>query len=163
MNPACAVSEKENGLERPREIDEFSESSSRLTIDVDHDAASRRRARLHTMRNAAEMISHLPIFRTRLCLNSGALLDILTVHLRSAATDVGADRRSGYCAAGGGHVPAASAADLVAQHSADHCSGNRTRYVGRIAAVFDDLLTLDPTALLGRADHSAHGAHRHFV
>jgi hypothetical protein len=158
-----AVSAKKTASKGRVKIDEFSESSSRFTIDVDHDAASRRRARLHAMRNAAEMISDLPIFRTRLCLNGGALLHVLAVHLCSAATDVGADRRSRYSAAGGGDVPAPSAADLVAKHSADYCSGNRTRYVGRIAAVFDDLLALDPTALLGRADHSAHGAHRHFV
>ena len=153
-----AVSAKKTASKGRVKIDEFSESSSRFTIDVDHDAASRRRARLHAMRNAAEMISDLPIFRTRLCLNGGALLHVLRVHsaAAAAATRIGADCGPRDRAAGGGDVPAPSAADLVAKHSADYCSGNRTRYVGRIAAVFDDLLALDPATLLGRADDRTH-------
>ena len=58
---------------------------------------------------------------------------------------------------------AASTADLVPEHAPNHGPGNRTRYVGRIAAIFHDLLALDPTALLGCTDHCANRRNRHFV
>jgi len=119
---------------------------------------------LHMMQNATKMISDLPIFRTRVRLDGGAALNILAVHLRSAAaTDVCADRRPGHSAARSGHIPAASTADLVPEHAPNHGPGNRTRYVGRIAAIFHDLLALDPTALLGCTDHCANRRDRHFV
>ena len=97
-------------------------------------------------------------------LDGRAALNILAVHLRPAATtNIGADRRPCYCAASSRYIPAASAADLVAQHAANHCSGDRSRYVGGIVTIFDDLLSLDPAALLGRTDHCAHRTDGHFV
>ena len=96
-------------------------------------------------------------------LHSGAALNVLAVDLRAAATDIGADCRPSYCTAGSGHIPAAPAADLVPEHAANHCAGNRTGYIGRIAAIFDDLLALDPAALLGGTDDCAHRRDRHFV
>ena len=115
------------------------------------------------MQDAAEMISDVPILRTRVRLHSGAALNVLAVDLRAAATDIGADCRPSYCTAGSGHIPAASTADLVPEHAPNHGPGNRTRYVGRIAAIFHDLLALDPTALLGCTDHCANRRDRHFV
>ena len=96
-------------------------------------------------------------------LDGGAALNILAVHLRSAAADICADRCPGYRAAGSGHVPAASAADLMPEHAANHGPGNRTRYIGGIAAILDDLLALNPATLLGRTDHCADRRDRHFV
>jgi len=162
--PSHAPSQKESGLARPRDFRRIQRKlSARFAVDVDHDAASRRRARLHVMQNAAEMIGDLPIFRARLRLDGRAALNILAVHLRSAATDVCTDCRPRHSAAGSGDIPAASAADLVSEHAADHCAGNRARYIGRIAAIFYDLLALDPAALLGCADHCADRRDRHFV
>src|SRR5437660_12469863 len=162
--PSHAPSQKESGLARPRDFRRIQRKlSARFAVDVDHDAATRRRARLHMMQDAAEMISDVPILRTRVRLHSGAALNVLAVDLRAAATDIGADCRPSYCTAGSGHIPAAPAADLVPEHAANHCAGNRTGYIGRIAPIFDDLLALDPAALLGGTDDCAHRRDRHFV
>ena len=158
------ASPKKKAASRPHDFELVRRKlSARFAVDIDHDAASGGRARLHMMQNATKMISDLPIFRTRVRLDGGAALNILAVHLRSAATDIRADCCPGYCAAGSGHIPAASATDLVPEHAANHGPGNRTRYIGRIAAILDDLLALDPAALLRRADHCADRRDRHFV
>src|SRR5437762_5035483 len=126
--------------------------SARLSVDVDHDRALRRRAHLHAMLDAAERVTDIPIIGTRPSFDDSAALDVLTVDLRSAATDIGPDRRARNRAAGGRYIAAASAAHLMTEHAADDRTRDRTWDVGCIAALFDHLLALDPAALFRRTD-----------
>src|SRR5437867_2063317 len=136
---------------------------ARFTVTVDSDRSAGRRAHLHTMLQAAEIVGDIPVFRPTLALDSGATLDVLRVHLSAATTRVGADRGSSDSATGRGDVPAASASDLVTQNAANHAADDRPRNVGAVASIFNDLLALDPATLLRGADHRTHGSHWHVV
>ena len=115
------------------------------------------------MFDAAERIADVPVIGARLSFDDSAALDILTVDLGPAATDVRADRRACHGAAGGCNVATASASDLMAEHAANDGTRDRTRNVGRVASFFDDLLALDPAALFRRTDHRTHRRHGNFV
>src|SRR5438874_5285063 len=137
--------------------------NARLAVDVDHDRAARWRAHLHVVIDAAKYIVHFPIIGPRLSFDRCASLNVLAVHLRCAATDIGADRRACHSAAGGRNVPATSAADLVTENAANDGPRDCRRNIGTVAPLFDDLLPFDPAALLRRTDDCAHRGDRHLI
>ena len=69
--------------------------------------------------------------------------------------DIGADRGSGDSTTGRRDVLPTTAADLVPEHAADDRANDRARYVRRRLRGLDDLLALDPAALLRRTNHYA--------
>src|SRR6202011_1296351 len=132
----------------------------RFPISIDPDRRRRRRAQLHMVLKAVEVIHYIPVVRTRRTGNDSAALDVLAVHPARAPSGVGADRGSRYSTAGRQHVPPATATDLVPEHAADDRANYRAGHVRRRLRWLDDLLALDPAALLRRTDHHANGMHR---
>src|SRR4029078_775590 len=112
-----------------------------------------------TVNEPAKPVSDIPIGRTGIALDARAALHVLAVDLRASAADVRADRRSRTRATDRRDVLPSSAADLVAEHAADHCAGDGARNVRRIASLFDDLLPLASAATLGRIDDGAYGGY----
>ena len=112
------------------------------------------------MDDAMKSIRDIPIRRAGVAFDARTPLHVLAVDLRFAATDVRADGSAGDGTADGCDVLAATTADLVTEHAADHgtddCAGNV-----RSVAPFDDLLPFDPAALFGRIDDRSHRDHRH--
>src|SRR5688572_32112851 len=105
------------------------------------------------MRLPAEHVRHVPVFRPTAAGHRSAALHVLRIRLTPAAFDVRADGRAADRTECRGDVVAATAADLVTEHAAKHAADDRPRHVR--AMVADDLLALDPAALLGRADDCA--------
>ena len=70
------------------------------------------------MPDAAEAVSHVPVFRTRATLGAGATLHILRANGRAAAADIGPDRGARNRSAGRRDVLPAPAADLMSEHAA---------------------------------------------
>src|SRR2546430_675607 len=135
---------------------------ARLADAVDGNRPARRRTQLRAVLDAPEVVGNVPVIR------AGSARDILAapnvpVVCRLAATaHVRAYRGSGNSSASGGDVPAASAADLVPENPADDPADDCPRNIGA-TAIFDDLLALDPAALLRRSDHRAHRSHRRLI
>ena len=111
---------------------------------------------MYAMHHALEMIGDVPVFWSGIAFDIDAALGILAVNLSSAATHAGPYRRAGDSATGSGNIPAASTTDLVPENAADDCANDRPGDIGSVVSVFNDLLTLDPAALLRRADHRTH-------
>src|ERR1017187_9589780 len=104
------------------------------------------------MFHTPEIVGYIPE-RGLAARDRGAFLDVLAVHTASVATTgICTDCCTSDSAAGGRDIVAASAADLVTEHAADDRAEDGAANVG-IAAVFNDLLPLDPAALLGRTDY----------
>src|SRR5436309_2418628 len=97
---------------------------------------------------SAEVVGHVPVVRPCLAGSGCASLHVLRVRLlaTAVAAHVGADQAPGDGAARGCDVPAASAADLMAENSADQCADHRTGHIG-VALVPRDLLMLHPATL----------------
>src|SRR5262245_1890091 len=110
------------------------------------------------MLDAAEVVSHVPVFWLRRARDRLATLDVLVVDAAGTLADVRADRRSGYRAADGSDRLAGSAADLVTQHATQHATNDRAGNIG--LRLLDDLLPLDPAALLRRTDDRTHVRNR---
>ncbi len=88
-----------------------------------------------------------------------ATLHVLGRHLLSAgiAADIGAYRGPGDSAASGGNILAGSVADLVTENAVNEGASNGPGDVGA-ALILDNLLTLDPAALLRCSDHRTYGS-----
>jgi hypothetical protein len=123
---------------------------------IDGDRRSGRRAQLHAMLLAPEVVGDVPEIRPGAAGNAGATLDVLGVDLPTAAACIRADRGPGDRAASRGYVLTASAADLVSENAADDRADDRSWNVGAAGPIVDDLLALDPAPLLGRADNGMH-------
>src|SRR5437773_4598704 len=116
------------------------------------------------MLGPAEVVGHVPDLGPGAAGHVLASLHVLRVPTAAAATRIGADCGARDCAASGGHIPAASAADLMSQHASDDAADDRTRNIGTAAApVVGNLLALDPAAVLRRADDCAYGSHVRLV
>src|SRR5579862_8026730 len=107
--------------------------------------------------DAAEDVAHVPIFG-RAAGGGFAALHVAGFHV-AVASGVGANGAAGDGTADGRCVIAAASADLVAENAADQGAGDRAADVR--AVTLDDLLALDPAALVRRADHGVHGSNRH--
>src|SRR6266536_890501 len=153
---------KQSGPEGPLALLLRRELPARLTVFVDGDRRARRRAELRTMLDAPEVIGDVPVVRPSSARDILAALNVPVVYPLPAATYVRPDRSAGDSATGRGDVPAASAADLVAENAADDPADDRARNVDA-AAILDDLLPLYPATLLRRADHRAHRTDGHLV
>src|ERR1700694_1850479 len=138
------------------------ELPARFTVFVDGDRRARRRAELRTMLDAPEVIRDVPVVRPSSARDGLATLNVAIVYGLPATIHVRPDRGTGDSAASCRDVPTASATDLVAENAADDPADDCARNVGA-AAIFDDLLALDPATLLGRADDRAHRSDGHFV
>src|SRR5690348_3448287 len=103
--------------------------SARLPLLVDGHSGPRRSGHLHAMLHASKIVGDIPVVGLRVAGDVFAVPDLLAVSLRIAAlaTHVGADRTARHRTADGGHVLAASIADLVAEDSADHRACDRAR------------------------------------
>src|SRR5439155_19090578 len=119
---------------------------TRLAVLAHRYCSSRRRAGLDVVDLTVPCVRDVPIIRRRIARNARTALHVLAVDLAVAA-DIRADRTARYCAPGRCDIAAAAAADLVAQHPADHRAGDRAADVRR-ATPFD-FLPLDPAALPG--------------
>src|SRR6202011_3710899 len=91
----------------------------RFPISIDPDRRRGRRAQLHVVLKAVEVIHYIPVVGTRRTGNDSAALEVLAVHPARAPSDIGPDRGSRYSTAGRRHVPPTTAADLVPEHAAD--------------------------------------------
>ena len=118
---------------------------------------------MYAMHHTLEVIGDVPVFRSGIAFDIDAALGIPAVNLSSAATHVGPNRRASDSATGSGNIPAASASDLVPENAADDCADDRSRDIGSVVSVFNDLLTLDPATLLRRADYRTHRSDRDLV
>src|SRR4051794_2935393 len=108
------------------------------------------------MNESPKPISHIPIGRTRIAFDARAALHVLAVYLRTTTPNVRADGRSRNRAADRRNILPTPAANLVAEHAANHCARDGARNVWCIAALFDDLLPLDPATMLGCIDDGAY-------
>src|SRR4029450_8318306 len=126
---------------------------SRFATSVHGDRRPWRKRKLRAMRNAAELVGHVPVARLRRSRNSSATLHVLRDDLPAPAIDVGTHGRARDGAHSGGDVVAAPATDLGPEHGAENAADDGARHVGTAAGA--DLLLLDPTTLLGRSDNRA--------
>src|SRR5438034_6459294 len=138
------------------------ELPSWFAVFVNGDRGARGRAQLHSMLDAPEVVTHVPVVGLTGARHVLTTLDVLVIGNGPAASRVCTDRGTGYGTPGRGDVSAASATDLMAENTADDPADDRTGHIGA-AAIFDDLFSLYPATLLGWTDHRVDRADGHLV
>ena len=112
---------------------------------------------------AAIFICHVPVSGRR-AFDCSATLHIFIVGCAAAATaSVSADQCTCNCTTCSGDIFTASAADLMAEHTAKECANNCAADVGITATLFNHLLTFYPAALLRWAYDCTRGCNGRFI
>src|SRR6266567_3019462 len=119
---------------RPREAASLCslrcELPARIAVFIDGDRRTRRRAQLHAVLHATEVVTHVPVIGLSGSRHVLATLHVLVVRHGPAATRVRTNRGAGNRSAGRGNVSAASATDLMAENTANDSADDRARNVG---------------------------------